>query len=405
MLECLRMVKKYILTCISMVITVVLVGCLIILLDEKIQEHNKKGYPQSGKYQITVDIFGPDYSAYLRNGKAFDDYCDLYEELNTDFRWKYVSEDELYAKVESGDVPQECFREAEERSGGMYDGYVKVILATEDFVKEHGIVIDKGQLFSGYTEYEISPCPVWLGGLYENTCDINDLLSIDIDGIVYPCYVAGFISQESCYYSETENRMISCDNAVFVPHFYNMENNRECRDFLERYFNGIIYSDLSYEEVNNAIDNLQSKYNISSLTLIDTDPTKRFDEWSSRHSKMSGQIARSLERITWAIVIGAAGVLGMLLTTVMRREMYNLGIYMLCGRSYKHIVGIILSFVTLLLLVSDFVLIGICQVSEAGVSAYVKIHAMLIILWTLSSLGSTIVTQKNDIVSFVGGKE
>ena len=123
MLECLRMVKKYILTCISMAITVVLVGRLIISLDEKIQEHNKKDYPTSGKYQIAVDVFGPDYSAYLRNGDSFDDYCNLYEELSEDSRWKYVSEDELYAKVVKGNIPKECFEEAEKRSGGNKHGF------------------------------------------------------------------------------------------------------------------------------------------------------------------------------------------------------------------------------------------------------------------------------------------
>lgn len=407
MIECLRMIKKNITTCIAMITVVILVGCLIILLDSKIQEQKKEhDYLSSGKYKVTIDALGPDYSSYLRNGNGFSAYVDLYEKLNNNPSWKFISKNELYAPIIRGTIPDVCYKASREKSGGIYDNYVRVVIASDKFISENDIRITGELEELGSIEYgKKQSYPILAGSYYEESLTINDTLEIDIDGIAYECYVAGFVKADSVFYSEINDDFVSCNDFIFFPQFYNMENNRDCRDLLERYFSGVIYANLSYEDVKSEIDAMQSEYNINSLQIIDSDTTRRYEEWNSRHSKMSGQIADSLERVVWALILGTAGVLGLLLTTVVRREMYNFGIYMLCGRTYKYIVCIMILFVLLILGISDIVLIIMCLLNESMSAAYVKVQIMLLMLMAMSISGNILIFKKSNIVYLMGGKE
>lgn len=362
---------------------------VFVLLDNPGKEDGYAG-PISGMYNTYISSYDLSYNAYLKNGLSFDKYTDLFNSLSTYDKWEYVTQTSFPIKTDD-----DVF-------------FSDNLLVTNNFFSHYGITAENFDFNTGFSSsYAEKTYSIVLGSDYKSMYSVGDeFTTFDFLTDEETTFTIVAFVDKDCYYTDPYSKeKISCDNYSFIPILGELANNRDCRDLLEKSFSGFIFSEKSFFEVEKEIRFLENEVGIGSLKVVDTDNTYRYQEWSKRYERMSDEVYDYINKVTWILSICLALIIGFLLTSILYKESYTWGIYLMCGRSISDIQKILLSFVLSLCLICDLVSIIVICLSKGSLLCIAKLQFMYLVIVAISYLACHRVLKINSLSLLIGGKE
>lgn len=285
----------------------------------------------------------------------------------------------------------------------------KTLQVSEKFFPVFSIELSDGNFFT-VNDYEYAKetvVPVLLGSSYKKLFSIGDVFTGNYMSETMTFEVAGFLKENSFFFSTFSNSFVSCERYIIMPALHTETAEYFSKIMLLQQMGGILVSDMGYPETRDQYNALLEEAGLDKWEMGIADPDRfnqiglQLETYQSMTDEVLGQFDLILIIVLCFIIISQIFII----CGFIREQHREYGIYMLCGATFGQIAATILGVVCIILLTGD--MIAALLLHYAGISLNTIGMLQLVVV----GMGVVLISipllylRKMNVSDIIGGRE